>query len=519
MEFQNTRREFIRQASCAALGLSGLVGPMSMLQLANAAVIQGNLAGNLATKDDYKALVCIFLAGGNDAHNMIVPMGNVTDNPIRADYENVRGIIALPSDELHPLNVPSDTKAFQRHYNSGASPMGVHPSAQSLATLFNDGELGIVCNVGTLVQPILTREQYFNQTVEAPSRLFAHNTQTMQWQTSAPDDPKKTGWGGRLADLLHAGYNGDASKASMSMAIGGTNIFQRGTLQETSAFVPSVTGVSPLHGFGEIGYEHAVEAGSTFIDPIYKNSVEGQRLQALEKLIQLSNANLLQNELGKTLVTSRHLDDTVGGTMDVANESGVDFDGIFTAANADTGLGEQLKLIAQFIAGRSALGNQRQIFYAVDPGYDNHSNILVVHARQMEELSNALLAFRNALVALGDWDKTVAFTASDFARTLAPNTSGTDHGWGSHAMMMGGPIQGGDLYGHYPPLKIGDAPESLDALERGLLIPTTSVDQYSAPLAQWFGADANSMETIFPNLYRFDDPFSSATANMQFLNG
>ncbi|MEM7797636.1 MAG: DUF1501 domain-containing protein [Chloroflexota bacterium] len=505
-----TRREFIRQASCAALELTGVVNTMGFLRLTNAAVIQGNLY----QANDYKALVCIFLAGGNDANNLLVPMGTAAANPARQDYEAARTVVALPVNELHSLNVPNATSAFDRHYGDGTFTMGVHPNAQPLAELFNSQELAFVCNVGSLLYPIPNREAYVNQIVERPPRLFAHNTQQMQWQTSIPDQVGAVGWGGRMADLLNAGYNGDASKASMSISLAGINAFQRGMLPETAAFALSSNGVRSLSGFGT-NYANAVEAGSTFDNPIYKDTRQGGRLKTLEQLVRLTNQNLLEDEYAQKLVAARTVEGVVGDSLSAADNSNVDFETIF--ADAQSSLGNQLKMIAKLIAGRSALGNRRQIFFARVGGYDNHNNLLTAHAPLMTELANSLKAFRDALVASGEWNNTVAFTASDFARTLSPNSDGTDHAWGSHAMVLGGPIKGGDLYGHYPPLKVGNVAGSMDSQGRGRIIPTTSVDQYSAPLARWFGADSNSMETIFPNLVRFDDPFSSATANLQFI--
>lgn len=483
---------------------------MGFLRLTNASVIQGNLQ----QANDYRALVCIFQAGGNDSNNMLVPIGPIADNPIRGDYENARIHVSIPSNQLHPLSVPATTKAFDKHYGGGSYALGVHPEAQPLATMFNAGDLAFVCNVGSLLYPINSRDEYANQLVEAPPNLFAHNTQQMQWQTSIPDQNGGIGWGGRLADLLHASYNGDASKSSMSISMNGINIFQRGTLPETAAFTVSPGGARTLSGFGA-NYGNAIEPGSTFENPIYRENVQGNRLRTVENLWRLTNENLLEDAFAQRFVSARTLEGVVGEALSIADTGTVDLDTIF--ANAATPLGDQLKTVAKLIIGRSGLGNQRQIFFVRVGGYDTHNNVLTSHAPLMEELSNGMLAFRNAMQAANDWDKVVAFTASDFARTLAPNADGTDHAWGGHAMAMGGPIKGGDIYGHYPPLKVGDVPGSLDARRRGLIIPTTAVDQYSAPLAKWFGADSNSMETIFPNLVRFDDPFSSATANMQYI--
>ncbi|MFK7801202.1 MAG: DUF1501 domain-containing protein [Anaerolineae bacterium] len=506
-----SRREFIRQSACAALELTSVVNTMAFLRLTNAAVTSSNIFA-----DDYKALVCVFLAGGNDSNNLIVPMGDSGSNPIRADYEAGRVHLGLSdADGLHPLNVPANTNAFKKYYSSGTSPLGIHPSTPELAQMFNGGDLAFVCNVGSLLYPIPTRDDYINKLVPAPPRLFAHDAQQMQWQTSIADQPGAVGWGGRMADLMNAGYNGSESKVSMSISLAGINTFQKGMQPETAAFALTSGGARSLSGFGS-NYSNAYESGSTFANPTYKDNTSGSRLKMVETLMQLTNDNLLENEYAQTLVSARNVEDAVGGSISAADGSGVDFDTIF--ADATTSLGDQLKMVAKLITGRSALGNRRQIFFVQVGGYDTHANQLESHSELMGELSTSLKAFKDALVAAGDWDKTVAFTASDFARTFSPNATGTDHAWAGHQIVMGGPVAGGDIYGHFPSLKTGDQPGSIDAHKlRGRWIPSIAVDQYASVMARWFGVQASEMDTIFPNLVRFNDPISSSEPNLMFL--
>ena len=216
---------------------------------------------------------------------------------------------------------------------------------------------------------------------------------------------------------------------------------------------------------------------------------------------------------------AREYEDTIGQAISAADTTGIDFETIF--ADADTSLGGQLEMVAKLIAGRSALGNRRQIFFVSVSGYDLHQNHLGSHGELISELSKSLMAFRNALVSAGDWDKVVAFTAADFSRTVTPNSAdsnpGTDHAWAGHAMVMGGPIKGGDLYGHFPSLKLDDHANSIDVSGRGRWLPSIAVDQYSSVMAKWFGVDSNSMETIFPNLPRFNDPYTTAEPNLKFI--
>jgi len=227
-----------------------------------------------------------------------------------------------------------------------------------------------------------------------------------------------------------------------------------------------------------------------------------------------------------TVNNVRSLTDVVGQATLAAEATGVDFDTHFLNPhfpNTGTSLGDQLKMVAKLIAGHEALGNRRQIFFVSVEGYDIHANHLPSHVQLLNELSPALMSFRNTLKELGHWDKVVAFTASDFNRNFKMNGSdGTDHAWGGHSMVMGGPVQGGELFGHFPSLKTGDDEGSIDidaATETGRWIPDVSVDQFSAVMARWLGVESSAMEEIFPNLYRFDDPLTSTTPNLGFLDG
>lgn len=513
-----SRRHFMRQAACAALGATAMVNTLSLLRLTSAAMAQGS------NQNDYKALVCIFLAGGNDSNNLIVPMGG---SDLHKDYQNGRGKLALNNADLHSINVPQTTAAFGEYYGNSVFKMGVHPNAAGIANLFDDKELAFICNVGTLAFPIPSREQYLDGTIPAPRDLFSHSDQQMQWQTTVADTSISSGWGGRLAqELLDAGYNGNASKVSMSISFSGANTFQRGLSPETAAFSLSSRGAKRLVGFGYENdpYEYAYHAGGTFDNPTYQDTRLGHRLKAVESLMKLTSDNLLEETYSSRLLNSRAVFDTIDDAFNEASSQNVNFDQIFNDAKANHPLGDQLKGVAKLIAGRNKLGNDRQIFFVSVGGYDVHQDHLRSHAELMTELSTGLVAFRNVLKALNAWDNVLAYTASDFNRTFSPNSpdadSGTDHAWGGHAMAMGGPVQGGDLYGYFPSLIVGDKGNSIDAHEgHGRWIPTTSVDQYSAVLAKWFGADSNSMDAIFPNLNRFVDPASLTLGNMKFIKG
>ena len=495
-----------------------MVNVLAHMRLITAAMAQSEPASG------YKALVCIFLSGGNDANNLLVPAGDPAGNPLRADYENGRGVLAIPAASLHSLVVPPSTRAFARHHDGLVPPMGVHSSGAALATLFNDGKLAFVCNVGTLAYPVPSRNDFINSTVPLPPHLFSHADQQIQWQSSIPDRPFSSGWGGRVADLLHASYHdSSASKVSMSISLDGINSFQVGTTGEVFQYVVKPAGVPSLEldGFDRVSgdndpYDGAIDAGGS-----YKLTDAGKRLKGFEGIMRLTHGNLHEDAYNRVVSSARATGSAICAAVIAAASSGIDFDALF--ANAHSRLGDQLKMIAKLIAGRSVLGNNRQIFFCQIGGYDTHQTHLISHADLINELSQALLAFHDSLQALGVWNDVTTFTASDFNRSLTPNgsdaaTAGSEHAWGGHAMVMGGAVHGGDIYGHFPPLKIGSANGSIDTNSwSGTWIPDTSVDQYSAVLTSWMGVGSSEMEAIFPNLPRFDNPFSVAASNLGFL--
>ncbi|BCU76834.1 DUF1501 domain-containing protein [Luteolibacter sp. LG18] len=512
-----TRRDFIRQSACASLGVTGLVNALAQMRLMTAAMAQGT--GGTG----YKALVCLFLNGGHDSNNLLVPAGDPASDSVRSDYETGRGVLALPRATLQPLSVPATTKAFTKYYGSALPPMGLHPNLADLATLFNDDKLAVLCNVGTLAYPVASRTAYSSGQVPLPTQLYSHSDQQTQWQSSVSDKPFTSGWGGRAADLLNASYNATNSKVSMSVSLAGINSFQVGTSGQVTQYVVQSTGTVPLSGFSSVSdttdndpYDGAINASGYRLD-----RDQGRRLKAFEDIMRLTHANLHEEEYNRVVARARATEGTIGAALTAAAASGVNFDTMFT--NATTSLGQQLKMIAKLIAGRTALGNDRQIFFCQVGGYDTHQTLLASHGNLMSELNNSLKAFHDTLVALGVWDNVVTFTASDFNRTFTANNTdstkaGSDHAWGGHALVMGGAVHGGDLYGHFPSLKTGTATGSIDAgSTRGRWIPSTSVDQYSSVLASWMGAGSSELAAIFPNLGRFDDPFAVSSANLAFL--
>jgi len=443
--YSPTRRTFIRQAACAALGTTGLLNTIFDLRKLSAATGPGG---------DYKALVCLFLYGGNDANNVIIPHDTNGYN----SYLAARGALAIPQGSLLPLTL------------SGGRDFGFHPNLPELQTLFDQGKLALVANVGTLVAPI-TRAQYMSGGAAVPPQLFSHSDQSVQWQTSWPDQPARTGWGGRAADLLQSLNTG--SKVSLTISIAGTNTFEVGNSVIPYQITPN--GTIGLSGFN----------GSTNANI---------RLQAFKDLLAQPHNNLFEQAYADTV-----------------SRSIADNDFITTALNGvpalstvfpSTSLGQQLAMVAKMIGARSNLSMQRQIFFVSVDGFDTHGDQLVSQANLLAELSQGMKAFYDATVEMGVAQSVTTFTASDFGRTYAINGDGSDHGWGSHQFVMGGSVLGGNLYGTFPTLAVNGP----DDTGQGRWIPSTSVDEFSATMASWFGLAQSDLATVFPNIGRFAHP-------------
>lgn len=466
-----SRRDFIRQASCAALGTWAITSTIRDLRFINAAVAQSD-------PTDYKALVCVFLAGGNDSNNLVIPTAT-------AEYDNyaaIRQNLALPLGSVLPITpVSGDGHSY-----------GLHPSCTGLQTLFGESKLALLFNAGTLVYPI-NRAQYLAGSVAKPPQLFSHADQVTQWQTSIPDQPPLTGWGGRCADLLHA-VQPDA-KISLSVTVAGANTFEVGNI--VSQYSVATSGAVALSG------------------------VTGARLQAMKDILALNYPNMQEQAFATVMDHSIN-------TADILNTAiaPTDSASYWTVPFPGSSLGNQLKMVARLIAARAALNMKRQIFFCSIGGYDTHTNQVGVagnptdttvggHANLLAELSTSLFAFQRALEQLatlpGDdpalASKVTAFTASDFGRTFPTNGQGSDHGWGSHHLIVGGAVNGQRTYGTFPSLAVNGP----DDTSTGRWIPTTAVDQYSATLARWFGVGDSEMPTVFPNIGRFP------SANLGFM--
>jgi uncharacterized protein (DUF1501 family) len=449
-----SRRQFIRQAACAAVGTTSIASTVWNLRAINAATAQA-----ISSSSDFRALVCLFLYGGNDANNMVVPIDNTT----YAAYAAARGPLALDQNSLLPLNLTTP--------DPQGRGFGLHPSMPELQSLFNtDRALAIMANVGTLVEPT-TATQYLKGGAKLPPQLFSHADQQVEWQTGWPDGPRTSGWGGRLADLLTS-FN-DADAISMSISLAGTNTFQVGNT--VTEYQVSTNGPIGLNGFG---------------------GADGQiRYQAVQDLLNLPQQNLFEAEFAR--ITNRAI---TNNALLTSALTGITINTVFPA---NSNLSSQLQMIAQIIAARQALGMRRQIFFCSVTGYDTHSNELASQGNLLTELSQCMNAFYQATKELGISDRVTLFTASDFGRTFQSNGSGADHAWGSHALVLGGSVNGGNIYGAYPTLTLGGP----DDIGEGRWVPSSSVDEYSATLAKWYGISSpTDLQTVLPNIDRFANP-------------
>ncbi|MES2683015.1 MAG: DUF1501 domain-containing protein [Pseudomonadota bacterium] len=439
------RRGFLRLGAQATASAS-MMATLGSLQTAMAA----------SDTSGYKALVCVFLAGGNDSYNWLVPRSDAAYN----DYAASRRNLALPKADLLPIT-PT---------NTGSALYGLHPSCPEIRTLFQSGKAAFVVNNGPLVQPT-TIAQYQAESVPLPYQLYSHSDQQALTQTCIANSLERYGWAGRTADLLNS--QGFRQPLAMNVSINGNNVFQGG--RETVFYSLGVNGAPEMNIYREDGYR------------------QGKRRELFLELLRQSgnDPSLLQQEFGNTLTRSYQTAETVNAAL-------ASVSALTTSFGTDTA-SKQLKMAAQMVRARDALGVKRQVFFVQVGGWDFHDNMLSDQATKLGELSKALKSFQDAMTEIGTENLVTTFVASEFGRTLTSNGDGTDHAWGGHTLVLGGAVQGQKFYGTYPSLIL----KGPDDVGRGAMLPTTSTDQVAATLAQWFGVSNGDLDTVFPNLRNF----------------
>ncbi|MGA9586862.1 MAG: DUF1501 domain-containing protein [Terracidiphilus sp.] len=465
-KFERSRRQFLRTASMASM--AGLYASPFLMELNSVAAMAQSSGAS-----DYRALVCVFLQGGNDGHGTVI----ATDPDSYAAFTQARSGapgLAYPLSQLLPI-IPKTTQ-------SGRT-FALNPYLGGVQNLFNAGRAAVVANLGTLIAPV-TKAQVMSSSVPLPASLYSHFDQTAAWQAIASNggSAEHIGWGGSVADLVESmGMNSNSmftciSTAGIALFLSGQSSFQ---LNVTSA------GPIPIGGLAQ---------------PLFGQSAG---TNALSSILTADEANLFAKEYEVVVNRSQQAQEQLSTSMLPAGATGIPNPPQYldptTNKLTDNPLATSLQTVARIIGGRSGLGVNRQIFYVQLGSFDTHNNQAQLHATLLTQLGQALEYFDGLMISAGLGSQVTAFTASDFGRTLTSNSNGTDHGWGSHHFVVGGAVQGQDIYGQYPVVGANQAND----VGAGRLIPAISVDEYAGTLARWFGLSDGQIRQILPNLGNF----------------
>lgn len=505
-----SRRSFLRNAAGFSLGL-GATNALLDLRLLNNAVAATNVS-------DYKAMVCLFMSGGNDGSNMLIPW----DQPRYDNYRSVRGQrLALWRDTAEAAARPTISGATNPNAyfgvpltgtETGAPAYAVHNAMAGVQALYDQQNLAFLPGVGTLVEPI-TRAQYRAGTRRRPPQLFSHNDQVTEWMTSVPDQIIRTGWGGRTVDkmkleLIHSGI--PSGSISMSVSMAGSNSWEVG----------DVVNQFQVGTGGAVAFTNYSGARKTLMDKILRDPGAGgdALLDAERKNLNLRdfraiNERALFNGASLSTALSRLAPGGTDAAIGTAINTAFGIPATVAQYSNLSNIEQQLHTIARIIAGRSYLGMRRQIFFCSVGGFDTHGDQPLAHNNLMASVSRAMAKFYAATQALTIPEKVTTFSISDFGRTFKTNGLGTDHAWSNHHMIMGGAVAGGKVYGTFPNQTLG-GPDDTDSGSgaNGRFLPSTSTDEYAATLARWFGLGEAELDAVFPNLTRF------ANRNLGFMS-
>ncbi|HUD15366.1 MAG TPA: DUF1501 domain-containing protein [Terracidiphilus sp.] len=465
-KLERSRRQFLRTASMA--GMAGISASPFILGLNSMAAMAQSSGAS-----DYKALVCVFLQGGNDGHGTVIATDPTSFSAFTQARSGAPGL-AYPMNELLPiiLKTPQSGRTF-----------ALNPALTGVQNLFNAGRAAIVANSGTLIAPA-TKTQVNANSVPLPASLFSHFDQTAAWQAIASNggSAEHVGWGGAVADVIES-MNVNSNSTFTCISTAGIALFLSGQ----TSFQLNVTSAGPIPIYGLANPPFGLSASSN----------------PLSSILSADEANLFAKEYGVVVNRSIAAQATLASAMLPAGVGGVPNPPQYldpqTKMLTDNPLAISLQTVARIISGYPSLGVTRQIFYVQLGSFDTHNNQAIQHAQLLTQLGEAVEYFDGLMVAAGLGNQVTTFTASDFGRTLTCNSNGTDHGWGSHHFVVGGAVQGQDMYGQYPVIGVNQAND----VGAGRLIPTTSVDQYAGTLARWFGLSDGQVRQVFPNFGNF----------------
>ncbi len=485
-----SRRKFLGEASCAAIGSTSVISTLLNLTMANHAAAQGGFGGQR------KSLVCVFMSGGCDTFNLLIPRDGA-----HAEYVAARSNLAIP------LSDPDPAKKLIPLIGSNH---GVHPSCPKLAEMFNGTgdftgkkRVSFLANVGTLIEPIATKQDYLSGSIALPKALFSHRDQIEQWQTSMPQGMQiLTGWGGRAADVIHSTLNTEQTGGfymPMNFSVAGNSAFQIGASE--GQFV--ITGEGALGFTGTEGSSPLHLAKDQAIRDVIASPVE----EHYSNLFHRTHGRITANSIERGATFQQHF--AAPGTLNGQDVAAV----IANAPFPNHYISSQFRAAVKTIAIRQQLKLARQTIFIEFGGWDHHAELLKNHAAMLAVLDAALYAFQTCLETLGLANDVITFTASDFGRTLRSNGQGTDHAWSSNQLVMGGPILGGQIRGTYPSLVI-DGPDDIG--RGGRIFPRLSADEYFCELLRWFGVTAGDMDQVLPNIRNFYNP-ASPTHPVGFL--